>query len=210
MRGIGLGEVAVPADRRLTPASRTRVRDCDLRSPAEASVAGCFGRSACCGMARAGAATPCARASADIRAAPLCASRAKRAISFSARLIAVDSPLSNTSATPVASVPLIAVSSRCKGHSVQVRSRQSKTRPSSSPSATMKARRSAGGSRKATSKGTPFRSRNRQSTRSGCRLSFPRLASASRVRAVPRKRAPPHPARHRQVARPALQSALRW
>jgi hypothetical protein len=55
----------------------------------------------------------------------------------------------------------------------QRRVRQSNIRPSIVPSATIQASLSSTGRLKAMSNGTPFRTRNRQSTRSGCLLSFP-------------------------------------
>ncbi len=66
--------------------------------------------------------------------------------------------------------------------------------PSSVPSAITQAARSSGGSEKATSNGTPFRTRNRQSTRSGCLLSFLRRPQGFRAggrKSTPRRRSRP-------------------
>ena len=58
--------------------------------------------------------------------------------------------------------------------SAQQKLDQSNTRPFKVPTATTHAKRAVGDRLKATSKGTPFMHRYKGSSRSGCRLSFPR------------------------------------
>lgn len=98
---------------------------------------------------------------------------------------------------------------RTHAGSFHFRAYQSNSRPSIVPSATIQASRSSGGRLNATSKGTPFLIRYRQSIRSGCLLSFPRLVSRrpSQLRLWRQmRRLRPQFLRHR-AARPSPRSA---
>ena len=101
---------------------------------------------------------------------------------------------------------------RDQRRSFQRKERQSNSRPSIVPSATIHSSLSSAGRQKATSKGTPFLTRNRQSIRSGCPLSFPsrrppqeRRSQAAREALRLPQQFPNHP-----IAPPLTRFAAHW